>query len=158
MTALRLKRAAFLVLLFLVPAVTAFAQNVKPGPTPLKEESILMMFGIGIGTIAVTWTLIPWIFARQNQLDDLIDILKKGTLMRFVTVTYIVIVVVTLAIIDRLDGDKVSTLLASIAGYVLGQTTRSNDETREEREARHAAKTTSPGSPTHPGTRANPSA
>src|ERR1700687_3011337 len=66
----------------------------------------------------ITWTSIPIIFAWQGKLDDLLDILRRGTVMRFVTVTYIVLVVVTLALVGRMDGDKVSTILASIAGYV----------------------------------------
>jgi hypothetical protein len=55
------------------------------------------------------------IFARQGKLDDLVDILRRGTVMRFVTVTYIVLVVVTLALVGRMDRDKVSTILVSIA-------------------------------------------
>lgn len=123
-----------LLMLIAGAAVAATEHNVPERALP--DGLILQMFGLGIGTIAITWVLIPAIFAWRNQLDVLIDLLKEGAIMRFVTVTYIVIVAVTLAIIDRMDGDKVSTLLASIAGYVLGQavSARKASPEREDRE------------------------
>lgn len=102
---------------------------------PLQENLILWMFGGGIAAITISWLLVPYIFASRGKLDDLVDLLRHGTVMRFVTVTYIVIVVVTLAMVDRLDSDKVSTLLASIAGYVLGQATAPRERERGEEKA-----------------------
>src|SRR3954447_12787393 len=107
----------------LLSADRAMAQTVGTTPTPLPKDIILWMFAGGIGAISITWVLVPWIFASRDKLDDLVELVRHGAVMRFVTVTYIVIVAVTLAIVDRLEGDKVATLLASIAGYVLGQAT-----------------------------------
>jgi hypothetical protein len=128
------KRGSVLLVSSLFSVVSAMAQGqVGTTPTPLPRDIILYMFAGGIGAISITWVLVPWIFASRDKLDDLVDLLRHGAVMRFVTVTYIVIVAVTLAIVDRLDGDKVATLLASIAGYVLGQATSSKREERDER-------------------------
>lgn len=98
----------------------------QPSPQntqPLSESLIRWIFTVGIVCITVSWITIPFLFAHQGKLEELLDLLRRGTVMRFVTVTYIVLVVVVLALIGRLEGDKVSTLLGSIAGYVLGQAT-----------------------------------
>lgn len=117
--------------LAIVP-LEAAAQGHGVTPAPLDPWILGLMFGIGIVSIAAAWIAVPMIFARNGQLPALIDLLKRGAVMRFVTVTYIVIVTVTLALIDRLDGDKVATLLASIAGYVLGSVTSAREERTEE--------------------------
>jgi len=134
------KRGSLLLMSSLFFAAGAMAQgHIEAAPTPLPKDIILWMFAGGIGAISVTWVLVPWIFAKRDRLDDLVDLLRHGAVMRFVTVTYIVIVAVTLAIVDRLDGDKVSTLLASIAGYVLGQATSSKSEERPVRQSRSSS-------------------
>ena len=134
------KRGSVLLIPLLLSAGGAMAHDTAAtARAALPNDIILYMFLGGIGAISVTWVLVPWIFARRDKLDDLIDLLRHGAVMRFVTVTYIVIVAVTLAIVDRLDGDKVATLLASIAGYVLGQATSSKEKGREDRPARKAA-------------------
>ena len=139
------RRGSMLVMSLFLSAGSALAQNhVNPVPTtpPLPTNVIMWMFIGGIGAISITWVLVPWIFASRDKLDDLVDLLREGAVMRFVTVTYIVIVAVTLAIVDRLDGDKVSTLLASIAGYVLGQATIAKREERADaKEAKEAKET-----------------
>jgi len=116
---------SFSAVLVLCSATPSWAANDQALQQTISEPLIKWMFTLGIVCIAITWTSIPIIFAWQGKLDDLLDILRRGTVMRFVTVTYIVLVVVTLALVGRMDGDKVSTILASIAGYVLGQTTPS---------------------------------
>jgi len=93
-------------------------------PQSISEPLIRWIFTVGIVAITVSWITIPVLFAWQGKLEEMLDLIRRGTVMRFVTVTYIVLVVVTLALIGRLDGDKVATILASIAGYVLGQTTQ----------------------------------
>jgi hypothetical protein len=120
-----MQRLRFLLLLMVISSTTPTWAATDSSQSQLSEPLIKWMFTLGIVCIAVTWTSIPIIFAWQGKLDDLLDILRRGTVMRFVTVTYIVLVVVTLALVGRMDGDKVSTILASIAGYVLGQTTHS---------------------------------
>jgi len=132
------RRVVLLLIALSLSAGTALAQGHDAIPQKLSDTMIGVLFGFGILAIAATWIAVPLIFARNGQLPALIDLLKRGTVMRFVTVTYIVIVTVTLALIDRLDGDKVATLLASIAGYVLGSVTGA----REERdESAHSRKT-----------------
>jgi hypothetical protein len=104
---------------------TALALQVQGDQsTPLSEPLIKWMFTTGVLCIAVTWTAIPIIFAYYGKLDEVIDLLRRGTVVRFVTITYIVLVIVILSITGKMSGDKVSTLLASIAGYVLGQATQ----------------------------------
>jgi hypothetical protein len=124
-------KALRVALLLAAVALPAAAQNHGADPPTLGPWMIGIMFAVGILAIAATWIAVPMIFARNGQLPALIDLLKRGAVMRFVTVTYIVIVTVTLALIDRLDGDKVATLLASIAGYVLGSVTSSREEREE---------------------------
>src|SRR5262245_6810946 len=108
---------------------TLFQSNEPVQPMNLSEPLIKWMFTLGLICISVTWTSIPLIFAYKDKLDEMLDLLRRGTVIRFVTITYIVLVVVTLALVGRLDSDKVSTLLASIAGYVLGQATSSGGKT-----------------------------
>lgn len=120
-----MQRLRFLFLLLVLSSSIPIWASTDAQSTQISEPLIKWMFTLGIVCIAITWTSIPIIFAWQGKLDDLLDILRRGTVMRFVTVTYIVLVVVTLALVGRMDGDKVSTILASIAGYVLGQTTHS---------------------------------
>src|SRR5947207_8760575 len=100
------RRGSMLVMSLLLSAGNALAQGAGTKP-PLPTNIIMWMFIGGIGAISITWVLVPWIFASRDKLDDLVDLLREGAVMRFVTVTYIVIVAVTLAIVDRLDGDKV---------------------------------------------------
>lgn len=114
-------------------AGAAMAETPDKPHLVLSETMVGVMFGIGIFAIAGAWVAIPLIFAKFGKLDELIDLLRRGAVMRFVTVTYIVIVVVTLALIDRLDGDKVATLLASIAGYVLGSATSQKESNDDEK-------------------------
>ena len=142
----------------LLSAGRAMAQTVGTAPTPLPRDIILWMFAGGIGAISITWVVVPWIFASRDKLDDLVELVRHGAVMRFVTVTYIVIVAVTLAIVDRLEGDKVATLLASIAGYVLGQATSSRRDEREERAARTptTAETQPPSTLVRPDERPRP--
>ena len=123
-----------------VVAPSAMAESADKPHFVLSQTMVGIMFGIGIFAIAGAWVAIPLIFAKFGKLDELIDLLRRGAVMRFVTVTYIVIVVVTLALIDRLDGDKVATLLASIAGYVLGSAT-SQKESSDDGSRRSAAVT-----------------
>jgi hypothetical protein len=123
-----------------IVARAAMAQGHESTVRPLSDQMVGIMFGIGIVAIAGAWVAIPLIFARFGKLDELIDLLRRGAVMRFVTVTYIVIVVVTLALIDRLDGDKVSTLLASIAGYVLGSATSARESSDDDAAARKHAR------------------
>ncbi len=93
------------------------------------------MFTLGLVCVSVTWVAIPVIFAYKNKLDEMLDLLRRGAVIRFVTITYIVLVIVILSLIGKLQGDKVATLLASIAGYVLGQATsqerRGSEETTD---------------------------
>jgi hypothetical protein len=151
------KRGSVLLTSLLFIAGSAMAQGqAAAGQTPLPKDIILWMFAGGIGAISITWVLVPWIFASRDKLDDLVDLLRHGSVMRFVTVTYIVIVAVTLAIVDRLDGDKVSTLLASIAGYVLGQATTSRREEREIVEPRRPVAAAEPAGLVRPDERPRP--
>jgi hypothetical protein len=108
-----------------LPPILAVVLQVQDGHSAtLSEPLIKWMFTVGVLCIAVTWTAIPVIFAAYGKLDEVIDLLRRGTVVRFVTITYIVLVIVILSITGKMDGDKVSTLLASIAGYVLGQATQ----------------------------------
>jgi hypothetical protein len=132
------RRVVLSLIVFSLYAGTAVAQTQAQPRPPLSNMMITAMFGAGILAIAATWITVPIIFARNGHLGDLIELLKRGAVMRFVTVTYIVIVTVTLALIDRLDGDKVATLLASIAGYVLGSATGAREEREESSHARKA--------------------
>src|SRR5262249_44485420 len=131
------KRASMLIVFFFLS--TAMAESASASSKqPLANWVILTLFGVGIVCIAASWIIVPIVFARRAHLDDLIDLLKRGTVMPPVTQSYIVIVAVTLAIIDRLDGGKVSTLLGSIAGYVLGQATSHREEEEAARRRTHA--------------------
>jgi hypothetical protein len=93
-------------------------------PVPLKETTIQWMFIFGVGAVAAAWIILPLGAILMQKSDMLVEILRQGTVLRYITVTYIVIIVVTLAMIGRMQSDQVSTILASIAGYVLGQGTR----------------------------------
>jgi hypothetical protein len=97
-----------------------------PKPQQLSEPTIKWIFSIGLACVSIAWVLIPMIFAYQGKLEEMLDLLRRGAVIRFVTITYIVLVIVILSLIGKLEGDKVATLLASIAGYVLGQSTPSD--------------------------------
>jgi len=130
-------RSVVISLLSLFVASAALAQNHGGTIGALPTNVILIMFTTGVIGIAAAWIAIPMIFAKANKLDQLIELLRHGTVIRFVTITYIVIVVVILGLTDRVDGDKVATLLAGIAGYVLGQgTTHARDEMSSDDTAR----------------------
>ena len=112
-------KIVLVVLAFSLPAAAQAATQTQQ----LSEPTIKWIFTFGIVCIAISWVMIPLIFAYKNKLEEMLDLLRRGTVIRFVTITYIVLVIVTLSLIGKLDGDKVATLLASIAGYVLGQAT-----------------------------------
>jgi hypothetical protein len=106
----------------------ALAQDTEsPKPFEMTSNLVLWMYGMGIGANSVAWVAIVWLFAQKNALSDLLDLVKRGPLIKFVTVTYIIIVIVTLSLVGQLEGSHVSTLLGAIAGYVLG------DHGREDR-------------------------
>jgi len=91
-----------------------------PGPQP-SEHLIFWIFTIGIFSITLSWITIPVVFVYRNKVDDLFRLVQQGSVIKFITVTYIVLVVVTLGLIGRLEPDKISTLLAAILGYILGE-------------------------------------
>ena len=120
----RLGIFVWIILLILCDSSSAWSADQAVVPQTIGEPLIRWIFTVGIVCITISWISIPILFAWQGKLDEMLEVLRKGTVLRFVTITYIVLVVVTLALIGRLDGDKVATILASIAGYVLGQTTQ----------------------------------
>jgi predicted small integral membrane protein len=87
----------------------------------MSERGILFMYGIGVAAIALAWISIVGLFAWKGKLDELMDQVRDGPLIKFVTVTYIIVVIVTLGLIGKLESAHVSTLLGAIAGYVLGE-------------------------------------
>src|SRR3954452_3615274 len=108
----------------------------------LSEPAAFKMFLVGILVVGAAWTITPLVFVLKNQTDTLLRGLREGSILRYVTITYIVLVAVTLSLVDKLDGDKVATLLASIAGYVLGQGSRPREEHHDESAGRKKSKTT----------------
>ena len=86
---------------------------------------------MGIGAITLAWVGIVWMFAWRKALNDLLDLAKRGPVIKFVTVTYIIVVIVTLSLVGQLESSHVSTLLGAIAGYVLGD--RGREEKRPAR-------------------------
>ncbi|WP_257461479.1 hypothetical protein [Archangium lipolyticum] len=119
-------RFALAVGLILMPVLVLAQAPESPKPFELTPNLVLAMYGLGIAAITVAWVAITWLFARKNALGDLIDLVKRGPLIKFVTVTYIIIVIVTLSLVGQLESSHVSTLLGAIAGYVLGD--RGRDE------------------------------
>ena len=97
------------------------AAPTKESILPVSEKGILLIYTVGVISIAVSWTAVAGLFAWRNKLDALIDLIRRGPLIKFVTVTYIVVVIVTLGLIHRLEHDDIATLLAAIAGYILGE-------------------------------------
>jgi hypothetical protein len=96
--------------------------NLQQRKSP-EDWVILAVFGIGIGAILVSWIVIPYIFAQNNKLDDLLDLVRHGQGIKFVTVLYVVLIIFTLGLLNLLESSHLSTLLAAIIGYVLGEAT-----------------------------------
>jgi hypothetical protein len=82
---------------------------------------ILSVFGIGIFAILASWIIIPIVFAYRCQLLELLDLVKRGQVLKVVTVLYVVLIIFTLGLLNILKSDHLSTLLAAIIGYVLGE-------------------------------------
>ena len=104
-------------------SLLALPVDVPEGAEKISETTIRYIFTVGTISVAISWLAVLGIVAWKQQFATLVDLIRNGPLIKFVTVTYIVIVVVTLALLGKLSGDKVSTLLASIVGYVLGDAT-----------------------------------
>jgi hypothetical protein len=98
----------------------------------LSEWGILAMYFAGVIAIAVAWVYVVHVAAKEKVLNELISILRQGHLIQFVTITYIIIVIVTLGLIGKLESSHVSTLLGAIAGYVLGQ--RSSEAAKNDKD------------------------
>ncbi|HEX5752434.1 MAG TPA: hypothetical protein VFZ09_39880 [Archangium sp.] len=123
----------------------ALAQDTEsPKRFEMTPNLVLWMYGLGIGAISVAWVAIVWLFAHKDALSDLLDLVKRGPLIKFVTVTYIIIVIVTLSLVGQLESSHVSTLLGAIAGYVLG------DHGREDRRPEHVGPEPLPSPPRPP--------
>ncbi|QRN97769.1 hypothetical protein JRI60_01390 [Archangium violaceum] len=120
-------RLALAVGLILMPVLVLAQAPESSKQFELTPDLVLWMYGMGIAAISIAWVLIAWLFARNKALGDLVDLVKRGPLIKFVTVTYIIIVIVTLSLVGQLESSHVSTLLGAIAGYVLG------DRGREDR-------------------------
>ena len=119
----------------------AAESSAKTEPVP-DMKTAFWMYVIGIVAVGLAWTVVPLVFVLKGETKTLVDVLKQGTALRYVTVTYIVLIVVTLALVGKLEGKEVSTLLAGIAGYVLGQSGR-------QRDSEHAADETKPAKKEH---------
>jgi hypothetical protein len=115
----------------LTPGLVLAQGSETAKPFEMTSGLVLQMFGIGISAITVAWMGIVGLFAWKNALNDLLDLVKRGPVIKFVTVTYIIVVIVTLSLVGQLESSHVSTLLGAIAGYVLG------DRGREERSLKH---------------------
>ena len=76
-------------------------------------------------SFAVCWS-VPWIALRQRE-DALRRLVDKGNLLRLMTVAFVIGAALCLAVINRLS-PEVSTLLAGVAGYVLGGIQKSPTE------------------------------
>lgn len=76
-------------------------------------------------SFAICWS-VPWLALRQRE-DALRRLVDKGNLLRLMAVAFVVGAALCLAVVDRLS-PEVSTLLAGVAGYVLGGTQRSQSE------------------------------
>lgn len=103
----------------LFAAESAYAQTTAAASP--SESLIKWIFTIGISSITVSWIVIPILFALRGELPSLYRLVQQGTVIKFITVTYIVLVIVTLGLINKLESDKISTLLAAILGYILGE-------------------------------------
>jgi hypothetical protein len=113
--------------LTLLPGLALAQDSESPTRFELTPDLVKCMYLSGILAISLAWVGITLLFAWRNSLDVLIDLVKRGPLIKFVTVTYIIIVIVTLSLVGQLESSHVSTLLGAIAGYVLG------DRGREDR-------------------------
>jgi hypothetical protein len=92
----------------------ALAQSPESAkPFELTSDLVLWMYGIGIGAITLAWVGIVWMFAWRKALNDLLDLEKRGPVIKFVTVTYIIVVIVTLSLVGQLESSHVSTLLGA---------------------------------------------
>jgi hypothetical protein len=108
-------------------ALAGFASQATAGVTlpaalgaQISEQTALVMYVVGVVSVAMSWVTIVALFAWRNELPSMMNLIMRGPVIKFVTVTYIVVVIVTLGLINRLEHDDISTLLAAIAGYVLG--------------------------------------
>src|SRR5262249_16100876 len=88
---------------------------------PPDNDVIKLIFLVGMTSITVSWIMIPALFAWRGELAQLYRLVQQGSVIKFITVTYIVLVIVILWLIGRLADDKISTLLAAILGYILGE-------------------------------------
>lgn len=117
------------------------ASAATAGEAPvLDTKTAFWMYVIGIAAVGIAWTVVPLAFIIRGQTDTLVDVLKQGTALRYITVTYIVLIVVTLALVGKLDSKDVSTLLAGIAGYVLGQSGRQREGSEAAHDTQHEKK------------------
>jgi hypothetical protein len=115
--------------LTLTPGLVLAQPAGESKPFEMTETLVRWMFAIGIIAISAAWVAVTAVFAWKNSLNQLLNILMRGPLIKFVTVTYIIVVIVTLSLVGQLESSHVSTLLGAIAGYVLG------DRGREEKSA-----------------------
>jgi hypothetical protein len=107
-------------------ATAVFAQSAAP-PPPVpsgpSEELVKWTIQATLVCITLSWLGIVGFVGIRGDFHFLVDLIKTGPLIKFVTVTYIVIAVAILGMLKVIDADNVSALLGSIAGYILGQAT-----------------------------------
>src|SRR5262249_19458626 len=126
------------------PAATS---QVAQGPS---EELVKWTIEATLACITLSWLGIVGFVGFRGDFHLLVDLIKTGPLIKFVTVTYIVIAVAILGMMKIIDSDNIAALLGSIAGYILGQTT-SRGGSSESAAARLAKSRTPPGPSTPQG-------
>ena len=117
-----------LTLVLLVSTATAVFTQSPPAATSQAAQGpseALVKWTIEATLVCITlsWLGIVGFVGIRGDFHFLVDLIKTGPLIKFVTVTYIVIAVAILGMLRVIDADNVSALLGSIAGYILGQTT-----------------------------------
>ena len=99
---------------------------------PAKDalKFTLTVFWASLVALTVFWAVVVIVFAQGKELDRLIDLTKSGLVLKLVTVVAIVAIIFILGLVGRLTAESVTTLLASIAGYVLGESSGKNQSAK----------------------------
>jgi hypothetical protein len=82
---------------------------------------IWWVFCFSILMLAAFWAFTITIFGSKNELALVADLTKSGLVLKLVTVVAIVAIIFILGLVGRVESNQVTTVLASIAGYVLGE-------------------------------------